>query len=501
MNWMDPLVLFIVLCVILALIVLVAFRMKNVRSRYGLMQLVLMLIVLGLIGMVDLVSLFKLYKRWDLTENQRFTFSPLTANLLRGLQNDLKATVFVETTSQRIQFQNLLVNAHYYNPARVDYEFADPERDFITASRFPQPVEAPVMFLEYEGRIEKVTSPGEQELAQALTRLTHGEVRIVYLLQGHGQRTLSRSGEKAGQGYSYLRELLESQNRLIRTFEIDPQELRLPEDCDVLLIAGPEIDLSTPEYSVIDRYLIEGGNVIFLLDNRKAPGIAEWLKRYGFLLVDDMIIEIEQSLALTSEGLQPQITLNLAVGVNLRDHEMTRELKDRRIFAIESRSVRLTDPLPEGLKGSIFADSQSNSWAELNPNYSRLEESEFDETVDIEGPVPLGALVQGDFARALGVTSATPVREGQVIVFGDSDFAIDRYYGRNYGLNLLANMIHFLTQDTDLISIPPRIEADTPYILMTGAKWGRLFLASFVLMPGAVLMIGLAVYIARRRNG
>ncbi len=44
---------------------------------------------------------------------------------------------------------------------------------------------------------------------------------------------------------SYLQALLEDQNKRIEPFTIDPKELVIPSDCDVLLIAGPEVDFST----------------------------------------------------------------------------------------------------------------------------------------------------------------------------------------------------------------------------------------------------------------
>lgn len=501
MRWFDPVGLFVVYSILLVALVVLSRRVANAKLRHGLMQVVLVLVVFGIILFVEMFSLFKLYKRWDLTENQRYTFSSMTVNLLKSLEGRLRATAFVETSAARMQYENLLSNAYYYNPSMVEYEFADPEVDFEKALRFPQPLDPPVLFLEYEGKVEKVASFSEEDFAQTLAKLTRGETKTVYLLQGHGERALERAEEGAGRSYSYLQTLLEGQNKRIEPFEIDPEDMTIPEDCDVLLVAGPEIDLTSGEYSAIDRYLIGAGKAIFLLDNDQAPGLAQWLRRYGFHLQDDLLVELEQSLQITSQGLQPVTTLNLAVQVQLREHAITRELMDKRIYAIEARSVTLEDPLPEGLTAAILADSSSNSWAELHPEYDNLEEAEFDEGVELQGPVPMGAVVSGTFALALGIPSATEAAEGTLIVFGDSDFASDRTYGRSYGLNLLVNMINYLTEETELISIPPKTQADMPYVRMTGARWGQLLLVSFVLLPGAVLLAGLGTYLRRRKSG
>ena len=497
----GSIILFTGFCALLAILVLLAVKTKKVKAKQALMQVVLVLVLLGILVFIEMFSLFKVYKRWDLTETRRYTFSSLTINLLTSLESPLQATAFVQTSQSRGRFEQLLSNAHYYNPAQVQYEFADPERDFIKAAKFPQPVEPPVLFLQYEGKTERVTEFSEEALAQALSKLVKSEVKTVYLLQGHGELGLDRAQGKPGRSLTYLEDLLDGQNKKLELFEIDPEQMQVPEDADVLLIAGPEVDFTSSEYSALDRYLVEGGQLIVLLDNGKAPGVASWLSKYGFHLPDDLVIEMEQNYALTPEGLQPQITLNLAVGIYLREHEMNQELSEKRIFAVESRSVGLAAALPKGVTGEILADSAQNAWAELHPEYGNLEEAQFEEGVEQEGPVPLGAMISGDFAKALGISSATESSKGSLIVFGDGDFPSDRTYGRSYGVNLLSNMINYLTQDTEMISIPPKTKSDAPYVRMTAARWGQLLLVSFVILPGVIFVIGMTIFIRRRKNG
>jgi len=501
MSGFDPVYLFLGFSVVLIILAGIATRSRNFKVKRALLQTVLVLAILGILVFIEMFSLFKVYKRWDLTANERYTFSTMTVNLLDSLQEPLTATAFVETDVQRKQFETLLSIAHYYNLDRVQYEFADPERDFVKASAFPQPVEAPVLFLQYQGKTERVSEFGEEAFTRALARLVKTDIRKVYLLQGHGERALERSEDKTGASLSYLQALLDDQNKQIEPFTINPRELETPSDCDVLLIAGPEVDFSTGEYAALERYLAQGGQLIVLLDNDKAPGVAEWLGRFGFVLPDDMVIEMEQGLAVTSEGIQSQITLNLAVAMNLRDLEMGRELAGKKIFAIESRSVGLAADMPQGVTGEIIADSLENSWAELHPEYDNLEAAKFDEGKEQEGPIPLAAMVRGDFAGALGVPSATDTPPGSLVVFGDSNFATDRTYGRSYGINLLSNAINFLTRDTEMISIPPKTREDAPYVRMTGARWAQLLLVSLVGVPGVLFVIGLAVYLRRRKNG
>jgi len=503
MNLDARLILFIVYCLGVGVLLGVKSRAKGARLRQGLLQLTWLLLVFGIILFVEMFSLFKFYKRWDLTENERFTFAPMTVNLLESLDAPLVATAFVGTTENRARYEQLLSIAYYYNPDNIRYEFADPERDLVKASQFPQPVQPPVLFLQYQDRLETVPSFSEEDLARALAKLTRGKTKAVSLLQGHGEHGLERGEGLAGTSYSALEALLDGQNKKIEAFSIDPEQLAIPDDCDVLLVAGPEIDLATFEYAALDQFLMGGGKLIVLLDNDKAPGVAKWLDRYGLVLPNDLLIEMTQDYTFTAEGIQPQITLNLAPTVTLREHEIAQGLldKEKKIFAIEARSVALKEELPEGLTGTILADTLTNSWAESSPDYNDLESAEFDEGIEMEGPVPWGAIVEGDFASALGVASSTDAATGALVVFGDSDFPSDRTYGRSYGVNLLSNVINYLTEDKEMISIPPKTERDRPFVRMTGRRWATLLLGSLIVLPGAVFMIGLAVFLRRRRTG
>jgi hypothetical protein len=157
--------------------------------------------------------------------------------------------------------------------------------------------------------------------------------------------------------------------------------------------------------------------------------------------------------------------------------------------------------MPQGVTGEIIADSLEKSWAERQPENNTLEAAKCEEGKEQEGPIPLAAMVRGDFAAALGVPSATDTPPGSLVVFGDSNFATDRTYGRSYGINLLSNAINFLTRDTEMISIPPKTRKDAPYVRMTGARWAQLLLVSLVGVPGALFIVGLAVYLRRRKNG
>jgi ABC-type uncharacterized transport system involved in gliding motility auxiliary subunit len=91
----------------------------------------------------------------------------------------------------------------------------------------------------------------------------------------------------------------------------------------------------------------------------------------------------------------------------------------------------------------------------------------------------------------------TADKDARVAVIGDSDFAKNRYYFMSGNGNFFLNIVNWLTEEADLISIQPRTQV--PRTIQLAPSQGRLlFLTSVVILPLAVLLIGLSVWLRRR---
>ena len=88
--------------------------------------------------------------------------------------------------------------------------------------------------------------------------------------------------------------------------------------------------------------------------------------------------------------------------------------------------------------------------------------------------------------------------KARLVVVGDSDFAINSYFPDQGNGNLFLNMVSWLAQDEDLISIRPKPPEDRRIILSQSQIAMLRLLAVFVL-PGAVLIAGIVVWTRRRR--
>jgi len=106
----------------------------------------------------------------------------------------------------------------------------------------------------------------------------------------------------------------------------------------------------------------------------------------------------------------------------------------------------------------------------------------------------------GPLSLAVAVESVLPgtQRTGRTVVVGDSDFAKNGYIGASGNENLLLNIIAFLSQEENLISLTPRA-ARTSSVTLTRGQGNFVFFLGVVLIPLVLFLVGMGVWLRRRR--
>ncbi len=175
-----------------------------------------------------------------------------------------------------------------------------------------------------------------------------------------------------------------------------------------------------------------------------------------------------------------------------------------------ARSVEIAETKPEGATVTALAKTSPNSWSERE-----LDQKEVKFTADKDKQGPIGLAAVSSFktkpaasapveakpaepappAGAAGPDAAE--KEARVAVLGDSDFAKNRYYGLSGNGNFFLNVANWLTEEADLIAIQPKTQAPRT-IQMTPSQGRLLMLVSLVLLPLAVLVAGVTVWLRRR---
>jgi ABC-type uncharacterized transport system involved in gliding motility auxiliary subunit len=156
------------------------------------------------------------------------------------------------------------------------------------------------------------------------------------------------------------------------------------------------------------------------------------------------------------------------------------------------RSIEASKESVPGVTVETLFKSNPNSWGETD---LKNPEASFDQKTDLPGPLPLAVAVTKEVRPASGDQKALQAR---MVVVGDSDFASNPYFAVQGNGNLFLNMVSWLGEEEDLISIRPKSPEDRRVIL-SQSQQSMVRLGVLIILPGAVLLIGVVVLTRRRK--
>ena len=261
---------------------------KGRSARYGTVSLVSIVVFFGILIAVNYLGT-RQNKVWDLTANQVYSLSDQTIKILKDLKEPIKVTIFERKDQQeahrnrlqQYQYQTSLLTTEYVDPDREPQRTAGAKIDAL-----------PTILFEYKGRTERVTTTNEQDLTNALIKVTTGAARKVYFLQGHGEKDTAPSERGS------LSAAVEQMKQDNFTFEqlVLIQQKTVPDDATIVVIAGPTTDLFAPEVEPLNAYLARGGKLMVLLDpllkGPAQPLLTQLLADWGIRAGTDVVMDI-----------------------------------------------------------------------------------------------------------------------------------------------------------------------------------------------------------------
>ena len=140
------------------------------QARYGSLAAASVLVVLGILAGINYLA-GRHNKRWDLTADRQYTLSDQTKKVLQGLTKPVKATVFARTEDFE-RFRNRL-EEYQYQSKQFQVDYVDPEKRPALAERLKENSLGTIV-LEYDGRVQRVTSDAEQDLTNGLIKVRAG---------------------------------------------------------------------------------------------------------------------------------------------------------------------------------------------------------------------------------------------------------------------------------------------------------------------------------------
>jgi ABC-type uncharacterized transport system involved in gliding motility auxiliary subunit len=504
-------------------------KMTKRKVQYGVNSLVITVVVLALVVIVYLV-IYNHNARVDLTKTQRFSLSGQTVTILQRMEGPVKVYAFFSKQQSSAGISELLTEYKHFKKD-LDFQVIDPDVNPGKVKEFGVEEYGQVV-VEFGGKTEKIKSTSEEGLTNALIKLSKTDQKSVYFVTGHGERSIEDYGNE---GFDKIKSAIETENYKVSNVLL-LREKKVPEDCAVLVSAGPKTDYSDYEISLIDDYVKGGGRVFFMVDpvfeGAELKKIEAFLDRYGIVLGNDVIVD-PLSRVLSGDYFMPVIN----------SYTYNPITKDFRIatFMRLVRSVNTKDQQPENVFARTMANTGDSSWAETSIKDLRAGKAvKFDQGVDKQGPVPIMAYatlsleepepVSQEAPKAAGqeggkkagrrarkeaaksgaeaggaVQKETPAAsepvvkksDGVIMAVGDSDFVANSMYQTQGNKDLFLNSVNYLADRGDLITIRPK-QQESVYLTLTALQGRITLFVSLILVPLVVIAIGLYINIHRR---
>ncbi|MBE5921619.1 MAG: hypothetical protein E7269_02555 [Lachnospiraceae bacterium] len=504
---------------------------KNVKKtlRNGGYSLGLCVLMLAIIIVINVVinSLPANFTKFDMTDNDIFTLTETTQGVIEAMEDDVTIytiagpgdsndymdnyvalydaasdKIHTETIDPDIDFNFLEEYSVNVTPGSVvvvgtrwacsecGYEYIGAEEadtcsecqsEDTEFTRKHRVIELSDVFINETDDKGNEATTGidiEGQITTAIKYVSSEYIQTVYYMQGHGEE------EEKSPSETFASEVMKL-NMDFKYWDMTDTD-ELPDDCDVLIINGPQTDFNDAETEAILEYLDNGGAA--LIDVRlntnegfTLPNFEKILAAYGIEIAGGGVVESNSNYYFENEV--------YSIVPRMRSHAITDDL----ILAETELMLYLADALDtlETVEGkddiSIVPFLQTSSYAYLKERGSvTTQKTEGDRS--------------GTFN--LGMAISNPVSEDadtRMVVFSTHylmmDQTNDNVNGGNY--KLLVSAISWLADQEDNISLAAKgLTPDS--LILTAAEVNRTAIVVVFVIPFAILIGGFVVWQKRR---
>lgn len=461
------------------------------QLRYGGNAVLYGAIVLGILASGNYL-VYRHDRRWDLTKNKRYSLSDQSKKVLQNLKQDVKITYFAKGADMTYAQERL--KQYQAASPHVKAEFVDALKDPAKARELGVTT-APTLILERGTRQEKISADSEQDVTNALIKVTRDVKKTVCFATGEGEKDPEDSGER---GYSGLKAGLAASGYAVKTTLL-LREGKVPADCSVLLLSGPEKDPLPPVIDAVRDFVKAGGRTVVMIDpefKESYPHVTGLLKEWNIEAGNDLVVDASLKSQLAGAGLETPLAANYP------SHEITRDFRLATAFHT-ARSVQPGKGTPEGVFAQSLVETSEASWAQTDLKAVHVQGPQ---KTDRMGPISLAAVATirppaptpgPSPSPSPAAEEAPKPPEGRAVVFGDSDFASNMLLHLPGNRDLVLNTVAWLTEQADLISIRPK-EPDDQRMFLTGMQYRNVLILSLVLIPGFFVVLGVSTWWRRR---
>src|SRR5438128_3385224 len=447
------------------------------RVLEGVNLVVYTMVVVAIVILVNVAVSRYGDRRWDLTSAKKFSISPETVKVLKGLNDNVDIYAFNDARGMQAD-RDLLDN--YTNVTRrVTAHYVDPNRQPALARQFEVRAAGTIVVAE-GGRHYAASSADEQGITNALIRLTKGLKKACFI-GGHGERDLE-SAER--DGFQHFKKGLTDENYTVETLTLLTGKNEIPADCAVTVIAGPQHDYEPPEIDTLRKYVTDGGRLLAMLDaGVETPNLDKLFEGWGAAPENDLVVDLNPVAQLFNTP--PYIPVIIKYGTS----PIVAPLKQVMTLFPLTRSFKLSKQSTSAISDDSLCETSGDSFGSMGFN-PKTQKIAYDASKDVKGALTVAA--SGTLA------GADPKKQGRFVGLGTSLIAANAYLKFQGNSDLVMNMVNWLSAEEDLLSIRPK-PLEAQHLDLTQAQMRKILILGVIGVPILIIFAGVSVWWQRRR--
>lgn len=461
----------------------------NQRFRSGMYSSVLIAIVFVAVVLLNLVFA-KLNITQDLSENGLFTLSKDTIQVLKDMKQDVTLYYMVTDGQEEPYIEEVMKNYEKYgkhikivkrdpvtyqsfvaeysqtsvqnNDVLVVNDSTDTAKHVLASEMCYQDTSA----YYTTGNVENVLDT-EGQLTSAILNVTSEAKIKLYILSGHEEISVGDGLEK-----TLNKRNIETEELILKEGE------EVPEDCDVLLINGPGVDLVEDEVKTLETYLDKGGKAVVFADNFKikVPNFEKFLQYYGISLVEGQVIDPESY----------NYYVNYVVPQTVADHDIVNGLSGK-MTMMNSQALQQMDDARATLKFTPLLTTSDSAYSRTDFQITDIKQQDS----DIAGPFTLGYAIserKDDATMQMAVFGSHYVIMDDVIQIAPAN--------QDVFINAITWMADVEIPQVSIASKSP--SSSTITVTQSNALlWAAIMI---VIIPGGLLLAGFGIWWVRRKS-
>lgn len=434
--------------------------------------------------------------KFDFTEQQMYTLSEQTEQIVKGLKDEITIYVIAQKENEDSRLKAVLekyqalssrVNVEYKDPAvypTFAAEYTDSvlsDNSVIVVSKKNSRVVAAIemydnLQLNEESQAYELSNEssfiGEDMITSAIDYVTADSLPKMYILTGHGEQAIG----------SFASEV-QRENIATETLSL-AREGKIPEDAACILMEAPSKDISEEEAEMLLEYLDKGGKFFYVsyVFKEETPNLDNVLAEYG--------VQVDKGYVCEDSGHyygNNPAWVSPVYGV----HEIVNPLSRNQsaMVAVAPQNISVREDKPSNLTVTPLLRTTSAAYLkEIDVNTDMSTVSSWYEDGDRRGVMNLAVAIERGGQTQIVIATTYELFDATMN---------QQVSGGNY--DFLLNVVGSLCEHESMVSIRGKqIYSDS--LTVTS---GHTMIWIFVLMifiPLACLIVGLVLWVRRRKR-